>query len=171
MILFQSSKEFLPTVVDVIFLWIKFNHFSSLFIKNSMFTLAISCLTISNLPWFMNLIFCVPMQYCSLQHQTLLSSPVTSTTDCSFCFGSHFLSVAISPPFFSTILGTYWTISENEIGVYQGSILSPCLFNFHAEYLMWNAGLDKAKAEIKISGTNINNLRYADDTTLIVESD
>ena len=72
-----------------------------------MFTLVISCLAISNLPLFMNLIFCVPMQYCSLQHQTLLSSSVTSTTGCSFCFGSHFLSVAISPLFFSTILGTY----------------------------------------------------------------
>ena len=51
-----------------------------------MFTLAISCLTTSNLPWFMDLTFQVPMQYCSLRHQTLLPSPVTSTT--RFCFGS-----------------------------------------------------------------------------------
>ena len=54
----------------------------------SIFTLAISCLTTSNLPWFMDLMFQVPMQYCSLQHQTLLPSPVTSTTGCCFYFGS-----------------------------------------------------------------------------------
>ena len=53
-----------------------------------MFTLAISCLTTSNLPWFMDLTFQVPMQYCSLQHQTLLPSPVTSTTGCCFCLDS-----------------------------------------------------------------------------------
>ena len=49
--------------------------------------------------------------------------------------------------------------------------LSPCLFNFYAEYIMRNAGLDKAQAGIKIAGKNINNLRYADDTTLIAESE
>ena len=54
----------------------------------SMFTLAISCLTNSNLPWFMDLTFQVPMQYCSLQHQTLLPSPISSTSQCCFCFGS-----------------------------------------------------------------------------------
>ena len=54
----------------------------------SMFTFAISCLTTSNLPWFMDLTFQVLMQYCSLQHRTLLPSPVTSTTVCCFCFGS-----------------------------------------------------------------------------------
>ena len=54
----------------------------------SMFTLAISCLTTSNLPWFMDLTSQVPMQYCSLQHQTLLLSPVISMTRCCFCFGS-----------------------------------------------------------------------------------
>ena len=52
------------------------------------FTLAISCLTASNLPWFMDLTFQIPMQYCSLQHQTLLLSPVTLTTGYCFCFGS-----------------------------------------------------------------------------------
>ena len=53
-----------------------------------MFTLAVSCLTTSNLPWFKDLTFQVPMQYCSLQHRTLLPLPVTSTTVCSFHFGS-----------------------------------------------------------------------------------
>ena len=54
-------------------------------------------------------------------------------------------------------------------GVYQGCILSPCLFNFSTEYIMRNAGLEEAQAEIKIAGKNINNLRYADDTTLMAE--
>ena len=52
-------------------------------------------------------------------------------------------------------------------GVRQGCILSPCLFNFYAEYIMRNAGLEEAQAGIKIAGRNINNLRYADDTTLM----
>ena len=56
-------------------------------------------------------------------------------------------------------------------GVRQGCILSPCLFNFYAEYTMRNAGLDEAQAGIKIAGRNINNLRYADDTTLVAESE
>ena len=55
-------------------------------------------------------------------------------------------------------------------GVRQGCILSPSLFNVYAEYIMWNARLDEAQAGIKISGRNINNLRYADDTTLMAES-
>ena len=56
-------------------------------------------------------------------------------------------------------------------GVYQGCILSPCLFNLHAEYVMRNAGLEAAQAGIKIARRNINNLRYADDTTLMAESE
>ena len=56
-------------------------------------------------------------------------------------------------------------------GVCQGCILSPCLFNFYAEYIMRNAGLAVAQAGIKIAGRNINNLRYADDTTLMAESE
>ena len=56
-------------------------------------------------------------------------------------------------------------------GVHQGCILSPCLFNFYAEYVIRNAGLDEAQAGIKIAGRNINNLRYADDITLTAESE
>ena len=56
-------------------------------------------------------------------------------------------------------------------GVRQGCILSPCLFNFYAEYIMRNAGLEEAQAGIKIAGRNINNLKYADDTTLMAENE
>ena len=56
-------------------------------------------------------------------------------------------------------------------GVRQGCILSPCLFNLYAEHIMRNAGLGEAQAGIKIAGRNINNLRYADDTTLMAESE
>ena len=56
-------------------------------------------------------------------------------------------------------------------GVRQGCILSPCLFNLNAEYIMRNAGLEEAQAGIKTAGKNINNLRYADDTTLMAESE
>ena len=60
-----------------------------------------------------------------------------------------------------------WFKIGNE--AHQGCILSPCLFNFYAEYSMWNAGLDESEAGIKIVGRNINNLRYAYDTTLMAE--
>ena len=56
-------------------------------------------------------------------------------------------------------------------GTPQGCVLSPCLFNLYAEYVMKNAGLEEAQAGIKIAGRNINNLRYADDTTLMAESE
>ena len=56
-------------------------------------------------------------------------------------------------------------------GVHQGYILSSCLFNFSEEYILWSVGLDEAQAGIKIDGRNINNLRYADDTTLMAESE
>ena len=76
----------------------------------STFTLAISCLTISNFPWFMDLTFQVPVQYCFLQHWTLLLSPVTSTTGYCFCFGSIpslFLELFLHWSPVSSILGTY----------------------------------------------------------------
>ena len=56
-------------------------------------------------------------------------------------------------------------------GVHQGCVLSPCLFNFYAEYIMWSARMAEPQARIKIAGRNINNLRYADDTTLMAESE
>ena len=58
-----------------------------------------------------------------------------------------------------------------EKGVCQGCVLSPCLFNLYAEHIMQNARLDESQAGIKIAGRNINNLRYADDTTLVAESE
>ena len=67
-------------------------------------------------------------------------------------------------------LGTMnWLKIEKEVP--QGCILSPCLFSFYTEYIMRNAGLDEAQAGIKIARRNINNLRYADDTTLMAESE
>ena len=63
-----------------------------------------------------------------------------------------------------------WTRSKLGKGVHQGCILSSCIFSFYAEHIMWNTGLDEAKAGIKIAGRNIKNLRYAGDTTLMAES-
>ena len=87
------------------------------------FTLAISCLTTSNLPWFMDLTFQVPMQYCFLQHQTLLLSPVTSTTGCC-CFGSI-------PSFFLELF-LHWSPiafwAPTSLGISSFSVLSFCLF-------------------------------------------
>ena len=90
----------------------------------SKFTLAISCLTTSNLPWIMDLTLQVPMQYCSSQHRTLLLSPVTSTTGYCFCFGSI-------PSFFLEFYlhwspGAYW--APTNLGSSFFSILSFCLF-------------------------------------------
>ena len=65
--------------------------------------------------------------------------------------------------------GTHWF--QIGKGVRQGCILSPCLFNFYAEYIMRNAGLEETQAGIKIAGRNINNLRYVDDITLMAESE
>ena len=73
----------------------------------------------------------------------------------------------------ATVRSGHGTIDWFQIGkgVRQGCILSPCLFNFYAEYIMRNPGLEEAQAGIKIAGRNINNLRYADDTTLMAESE
>ena len=64
-----------------------------------------------------------------------------------------------------------YRLVPNQERVCQGCILSPCLFNLYAEYIMWNARLDEAQAGVKIARTNISNLRYADDTTLMAESE
>ena len=73
----------------------------------------------------------------------------------------------------ATVRTGHGTTDWLQIGkeVCQGCILSPCLFNLYAEYIMWNAELDEAQAGIKIARRNINNLRYADDTTLMAESE
>ena len=73
----------------------------------------------------------------------------------------------------ATVRTGHGTTDQLQIGkgVRQGCILSPCLFNFYAENILRNAGLDEAQAGIKIAGRNINNLRYADDTTLMAESE
>ena len=89
-----------------------------------MFTLAISCLTTSNLLWFMDLTFQVPIQYCSLQHRTLLPSPVTSTTGCCFWFGSicsFFLEFFLH---WSPI--AYWATTDP--GSSSFSVISFCFF-------------------------------------------
>ena len=72
-----------------------------------------------------------------------------------------------------TIRTGHGTTDWFQIGkiVYQGCTLSPCLFNLYAEYIMRNAGLEEAQAGIKIVGSNINNFRYADDTTVMAESE
>ena len=72
----------------------------------------------------------------------------------------------------ATVQTGHGTIDWFQIGkgIHQGYILSPCLFNLYAEYIMQNAGLDEAQAGIKIAGRNINSFRYADDTTLMAES-
>ena len=95
-----------------------------------MFTLAISCLTTSNLPWFINLTFQIPMQYCSLQHRTLFLSPVPSTAGCCFCFGSI-------PSFFLDLF-LHWTPvicwAPTDLGSSPFSILS-----FAFSYCSWDS--------------------------------
>ena len=73
----------------------------------------------------------------------------------------------------ATVRTGHGTTDWFQIGkeVRQGCVLSPCLFNFYAEYIMRNTGLEETQAGIKISGRNIKNLRYADDTTLMAESE
>ena len=90
----------------------------------STFTLAISCLTTSNLPWFMDLTFQVPMQYCFLQHRTLLPLPVTSTPGCCFCFGS--ISSLFLELFLHVSPVAYW--APTDLGSSSFSVLSFCLF-------------------------------------------
>ena len=97
-----------------------------------------------------------------------MSKPLTVwiTTNC----GKFLKSWAGQEATFRTEHGTtHWF--QIRKGVRQVCILSPCLFKFYAEYIMRNAGLEEAQAGIRIAGRNINNLRYADDTTLMAESE
>ena len=103
--------------------------------KMSLLTLAISCLTTSNLPWFTDLTFQIPRQYCSLQHQTLLPSPVTSTTGYCFCFGSASsflleLSLHSSP-------AACWVPAD--LGSSSFSVISFCLFMVFTGLSRWEA--------------------------------
>ena len=90
----------------------------------SMFTLDISCLTTSNLPWFMDLTFQVPMQHCSLHHRTLLPLPVTTTTGRCFCCG--FVSSFLLELFLQSSPVAYW--APNDLGRSSFSVISFCLF-------------------------------------------
>ena len=95
-----------------------------------MLTLAISCLTTSSLPWFMDLTFQVPMQYCSLQHRILLLSPVPSTTGCCFCFGlirSFFLELFL-----------HWSPVAYWAPTYLGSS-SFSIYHFAFSYCSWGS--------------------------------
>jgi len=105
----------------------------------STFTLAISCLTTFNLPWFMDLTFQVPMQYCSLQNQTLLLSPVTSTTGYCFCFGSI-------PSFFLELFlhwspVAYWAPTNLRSSSFSvlSFVFSYCSWVLQARILKWFA--------------------------------
>ena len=100
------------------------------------FTLAISCLTTSNLSWFKDLTFQVPIQYCSLQHWTFLLSPVISTTGCCFCFGcisSFFLELFLH---WSPV--AYW--APTDLGSSSFSVLSFCLFILSWKVLLVSHG-------------------------------
>ena len=109
----------------------------------SMFTLAILCLTTSNMPWFMDLTLQVPMQYCSLQHWTLLLSPVPSTTGYCFCF-NFILSGVISPLISSSILGTY--------GPEEFILQCPSFLSFHIVHGVLKARILKWFAILFSSG-------------------
>ena len=117
----------------------------------SMFTVTISCLTTSNLPWFMELTFQVPMQYCSLQLGILLLSPVTSTTGYCFCFGSipsFFLEVFLhwSPVFYWAQVAKSWTRLSNWTELnWPGEFLFhyPIFLPFHTVHGVLNARILK----------------------------
>ena len=102
----------------------------------STFTLAISCLIVSNLPWFLGLAFQVPMQYCSLQHRTLLLSPVTSTSGCFGSVPSFFLELLLH---WSSI--AYWapTTGGVHLSVSYLFAFSYCLWGLKAKILKWFA--------------------------------
>ena len=113
------------------------------------FTLAISCLTTSNLPWFIDLTFQVPMQYCSLQHQTLLLSPVSSTAGWWFCFGfipSFFLELFHWSPV------AYW--APTDLGGSSLSVLSFCLFILFMDQIANISGSSKNQKNSRKTSTS-----------------
>ena len=158
-----SSKGFLPTLVDIMDIWVKFTHysFSLLILKMLTFTLAISCLITSNLPWFMDLIFQVPMHYCFLQHQTLLSSPVTSTTGCCFCFGS--ISSFFLELFLHSSLVAYW--APTDLGSSSFSIIHTFL-PFHTIHGILKARILKWFAILFSSGPRFIRTLHHDPSIL-----
>ena len=117
----------------------------------------------------------IPVSFCSELISTLLQ-PLTHGNHSSVFY---LYSFAFSRMFYKEIIQNITVRTRHETtdcfqigkGVRQGYILSPCLFNLYAEYIMQNAWLDEAQAGIKIARTNINNLRYADDTPLMAESE
>ena len=122
-----SYKGFLPTLVDIIVTWSKspvLVHFSSLIPEMLMFTLVISCLTTSNLPWFRDLACQIPMQYYSLQHWTFLSPPETSTTGCCFCISSA--SYFLLELFLLSSPVEYWT--PTDLGSSSFTLISFSIF-------------------------------------------
>ena len=128
-----SSKGVLPTLVDIMVIWIKYIHSSlcsSLIPKMSTFTLAVSCLTTSTLPWFMDLTFQVPRQHCSLQYWTLLLSPVPYTTGYCFYFGSI-------PSFFLELF-LHWSPVAYWAPTYLGSS-SFNVLSFSFSYCKWGS--------------------------------
>ena len=116
-----------------------------------MLTLAISCLTTSNLPWFMDLTFQVPMQYYSLQHQTLLPSPISFTTGCCFCFGS------VSSFFLELVLHwspvAYW--ASTNLGSSSFSVLFFCLFILFLGFSRQECWFCYTKINVAISRKNM----------------
>ena len=136
-------------------------HFSSLIPRMLTFTLAISCLTTSNLPWFMDLAFQVPMQYCSLQHQTLLLSPVTSTAGYCFCFG-------FIPSFFRELFLHWspvalWAPTDLKEFLFQ----YPIILHFHTVHGVLKVRILKWLAIPFSSGPHSVSLVYHDPSALV----
>ena len=139
-VLLHFPKRSLLTVVDMMVFWIKFTHpvlISSLIPKLSGFTLAISCLSTSNLPWFMDLTFQVPMQYYSLQHQTLFSPPATS----GHCFHFGSASSFLLELFLHSSPVAYWTPTNLEVHLSVSYIFafSCCSWVLKARIMKWFA--------------------------------
>ena len=117
------------------------------------------------------------MKVKSLSRVQLLATPWTAAYQAPPSMGfsrqEYWSGVPLPSPQEATVRTGHGTMDWFKIGkgVYQGCILSPCLFNLHAEYIMRNAKLDESQAGIKTAGRNINNLRHADDITLMAESE